>query len=67
MNWIVVVDQKTDRMGIMTREERDAFLEVCRKLKTAVPTRVIAKFDTMEEAIKYAKDIYEVNQLIDKL
>ncbi len=67
MKWIVVVDQKTDRMGIMTREEREMFIEVCRKLKTAVPTRVIAKFNTMEEAIKYAKDIYEVNQLIDKL
>ncbi len=65
--WVVVVDVKSDRMGIMTREEREVFLEVCRKLKTAVPTRVIAKFDTLEEAVKYAKDIHEVNQLIDKL
>jgi hypothetical protein len=65
--WVVVLNVKSNSMGIVTREEREKFIELCMKMKVAIPTIVVAKFEDFREAVKYAKDIYEVNQLIDGL
>jgi len=65
--WVVVLNVRTNTMGVLTRKEREEFLKSCQKLKITIPSIVVAKFDFFEDAVKYAKDIHEVNQLIYKL
>jgi len=66
MEWLVC-QNKDGELFIQSQPERDNMMNTLFDLMAEIPTFVVKRFNTKEEAICYVANIHFVNKLINKI
>ena len=67
MTYCICLDVRTNELSIMTSVERDMMISALQSVNHPVPTIVIKRKDSKEDAELYLQEIKNANNIIDNL